>query len=265
MDQSMGVRLGLFCVRRCAPIVLALVLAGCGLEREELGPQPGGWGPGDPDGEQEETGTDAGDGGDDEDTTDAGEADDGTGTGGADDEGETSGDDDPEEDDTGGDDPPPPDADVPDNDYCSDVADWNPSHVAIEEELLVLVNQQRAQGASCGAFGSFAPSGPLVMHPALRCAARKHSKDMAERNFFDHTNPDGENGGNRMARAGYDGSSGSENIAAGQQTAASVMSAWMGSDGHCMNIMRAANRDFGAGYYTGGSYGHLWTQLFGAP
>ncbi|MBK7829296.1 MAG: CAP domain-containing protein [Nannocystis sp.] len=156
-------------------------------------------------------------------------------------------------------------SDVPDNAHCADVADWSPAWAQLEQDVLVIVNQVRSQGANCGSKGAFGPAGPLTMHPALRCAARKHSVDMAVRNFFDHINPDGETPWDRMGKAGYGSySAAGENIAAGSPDAAGTMDQWMNSDGHCANIMNPAFEHIGVGYSTGGQYGHLWTQVFGA-
>lgn len=155
--------------------------------------------------------------------------------------------------------------DVPDGPACADVADWSPAWAQLELDVLAIVNQVRSQGANCGSKGAFGPAGPLTMHPALRCAARKHSVDMAVRNFFDHINPDGETPWDRMGKAGYGGySAAGENIAAGSPDAAGTMDQWMTSDGHCANIMNPAFEHIGVGYSTGGQYGHLWTQVFGA-
>lgn len=155
--------------------------------------------------------------------------------------------------------------DVPDSAHCADVAGWSPAWAQLEQEVLVLVNQKRSEGANCGSKGAFAPVGPLTMDPALRCAARKHSADMAARNFFDHTNPDGEAPWDRMGEAGYGSySAAGENIAAGSPDAQGTMAQWMGSDGHCANIMSPSFQHIGVGYSTGGQYGHLWTQVFGA-
>jgi uncharacterized protein YkwD len=159
----------------------------------------------------------------------------------------------------------PPDDDVPDNAYCASVANVDPAWKQLEEDVLVIVNQRRAMGADCGSKGMFGPTGPLTMEPALRCAARKHSADMEARDFFDHTNPDGESPWDRMAMAGYGGfSNAGENIAAGSPDAAGTMMQWMNSDGHCGNIMNPDFEEIGVGYYPGGQYGHLWTQVFGA-
>ncbi|MBA3546235.1 MAG: CAP domain-containing protein [Nannocystis sp.] len=159
----------------------------------------------------------------------------------------------------------PPPVDVPDNGYCVGVGNWDPAWAQLELDVLALVNEVRAQGVDCHSKGVFAATGPLKMDPALRCAARKHSADMAARDFFNHTNPDGESPWDRMGKAGYGGySNAGENIAAGSPGAQGTMDQWLGSDGHCANIMSPGFQDIGVGYSTGGQYGHLWTQVFGA-
>lgn len=159
----------------------------------------------------------------------------------------------------------PPPVDVPDNAYCIGVGDWDPAWAQLELDVLAIVNQVRAAGADCHSKGVFAATGPLNMNPALRCAARKHSADMAARDFFDHTNPDGETPWDRMGKAGYGAySNAGENIAAGSPDAQGTMDQWLGSDGHCANIMNPNFQEIGVGYSTGGQYGHLWTQVFGA-
>lgn len=160
-------------------------------------------------------------------------------------------------------------ADVAATAYCAPVADWDPEWVQFEEEVLLLVNENRAKAADCGADGKLAATTPVVMDPILRCSARLHSLDMFEREFFDHVNPDGLDPFERMANAGFVGSGGGENIAVGQQTPEEVMEAWMDSDGHCANVMRSAFATIGVGYHPGsggrGLSSNFWTQNFGAP
>jgi uncharacterized YkwD family protein len=124
---------------------------------------------------------------------------------------------------------------------------------AEETEVLRLVNVERAK-AGCQ---------PLVANPLLNRTARAHSTDMAVRNFFSHTNPDGKSPFDRMRAAGYQGRMMGENIAAGYTTAGSVMTAWMNSSGHRANIVNCGYKEIGVGYYRGGSYRHYWTQNFG--
>lgn len=154
--------------------------------------------------------------------------------------------------------------DVPDNAYCSSVADWDPQWAEFEETLLELTNQARSAGANCGQYGNFPPAPPLTMDPALRCAARIHSEDMAVRDFFAHVNPSGEDPFDRMQMAGYTFFTAGENIAGGSGTPAGAMDQWMGSDGHCKNIMNPDFKHFGGGFYPDGPYGTGWTQTFGA-
>ncbi|MEM6291060.1 MAG: CAP domain-containing protein [Myxococcota bacterium] len=221
-----------------------------------------GWPSGD-DGDDSDTGADP-TGGSDGGSDPTGGDDGGSDPTGGDDGGSDDGGGDDGGSDDGGDAPPPSD-EVPDNAYCGDVAAWDAAHLQLENEILEIVNQVRAQGANCGSAGSFGPAGPMTMDPALRCAARVHSLDMVDRNFFDHTNPSGESPFDRMGFAGYSYSTAGENIAAGNGTAAATMDQWMNSDGHCSNIMNPDFTEIGVGYYPGGQYGHMWTQVFGRP
>ena len=150
---------------------------------------------------------------------------------------------------------------TPDNDYCYDVATWPVEWIEFEDAVLELINARRAEGANCGSNGTFEPAAPLTDNAALRCAARNHSKDMAERGFFGHTNPDGDEPGERIDAAGYEPSAWGENIALGQRTPDQVVDGWMSSDGHCANIMRDHYTETGVGYYAG----YYWTQAFGSP
>jgi uncharacterized protein YkwD len=134
----------------------------------------------------------------------------------------------------------------------------------MEEVVLLEVNKRRAAGAVCGGKAYPAVS-PLTMDPALRNAARRHSKDMATRGFFDHTNPDGQGMDDRIRAAGFLGATATgENIAAGGSTPAGTVQQWMDSPGHCTNIMYAGFQKIGVGYFNGpgSKYGHYWTQNF---
>ena len=53
-----------------------------------------------------------------------------------------------------------------------------------------------------------------------------------------------------------------ENIAAGSNTAESVVNQWMNSEGHRNNIMNPDYTKLGVGMAKGGSYGTYWTQCF---
>jgi uncharacterized protein YkwD len=150
--------------------------------------------------------------------------------------------------------------------YCDDVATWPSTAANLESQVLTLVNQKRASGATCG--GVVKPPVPaLTLDTKLRCAARKHSKDMGDMNFFSHTGSNGSTPWQRITSAGYTYTAAAENIAAGNATASSVVDGWMASTGHCNNIMNGNLKHLGVGYYSrsGSSYTHYWTQDFGKP
>ncbi|MGW0703603.1 CAP domain-containing protein [Streptomyces sp. NPDC002867] len=122
---------------------------------------------------------------------------------------------------------------------------------ATEAAVLNLVNEERAK-VGCS---------PFKASTALAELARVHSKDMAVRGFFDHTNPDGQNPWDRAAAAGV-ANLGGENIARGQADAGAVMSAWMQSEGHRANMLNCDYTTMGVGVYMGDG-GPWWTQNFG--
>lgn len=152
--------------------------------------------------------------------------------------------------------------------YCYTVADkkWLAAWIEREQQVLALINAARAEGADCGSMGSFEPAPALTMDVRLHCAARKHSQDMAERNYFDHVNPDGEDPFDRIDQGGYTGwGAAGENIAAGSDDPATTVQGWLDSDGHCANLMNPQYEHTGIGFYEGtGSLTYYWTQTFGA-
>ncbi len=134
--------------------------------------------------------------------------------------------------------------------------------------VIARVNQLRAAGASCGTRGSFAPAGALSWNTRLTDAATVHSQDMVTNNFFSHTGSNGSSAGNRITAAGYAWSTYGENIAAGYATVNIVMDGWMGSDGHCANIMNPAFTQIGVACIKGttaNSYGSYWTMDLARP
>jgi len=134
-------------------------------------------------------------------------------------------------------------------------------------DALRLINARRAAGATCGARGSFAPTGPLAAQPQLTTAAYGHSRDMADNNYFSHTSPDGRTLGARVTAAGYVWTTVGENIAAGYGTVQQTIDAWMTSDGHCANLMEPRFTEFGlaCASNTGSTYRTYWTLDMGRP
>ncbi|MGY4999411.1 CAP domain-containing protein [Streptomyces sp. 900105245] len=125
------------------------------------------------------------------------------------------------------------------------------TEAAAEAEVLKLVNEERAK-VGCSA---------LAANSSLARLAGAFSDDMAARDFFDHTDPDGATPWDRAAKAGIT-DLGGENIARGQATAAAVMEAWMNSPGHRANILNCDYKTLGVGVHLGPG-GPWWTQDFG--
>lgn len=122
---------------------------------------------------------------------------------------------------------------------------------AAARQVLTLVNDERA-AAGCQ---------PLVRDGALAELASDFSRDMAERGFFSHTDPDGRSPWDRAEDAGITNLA-AENIARGQADAQAVMDAWMASAGHRANILNCDYRTLGVGVHFGEG-GPWWTQDFG--
>ena len=106
---------------------------------------------------------------------------------------------------------------------------------------------------------------PLTVDPRLAAVPHDHSADMVGRAFFSHENPDGAQVWDRAVAAGYRYRKVAENIAAGQRTAAEVVTGWMNSPGHRRNILDGDLTQIGVGHVLGGTYGVVWTQVFGTP
>lgn len=133
-------------------------------------------------------------------------------------------------------------------------------------DLMTLINQARSSARSCGST-AYPAAAPVTWNDKLFDAAASHSADMANNNYFSHTSLDGRSAGQRISSAGYNWSSYGENIAAGQNSASSVMAAWMSSPGHCANIMGANFTEVGVACVINNSstYRLYWTMDLGKP
>jgi hypothetical protein len=130
-----------------------------------------------------------------------------------------------------------------------------PGLADFESDVIDLVNVERqAEGLH-----------PLAYDAQLTTAARLHSQDMAQRNYFDHDSLDGTKFYERILDAGYEYSTCGENIAAGYSSPEAVVDAWMNSSGHRANILNSSFCDIGVGYVNvpGSAYQYYWTQDFG--
>ena len=101
---------------------------------------------------------------------------------------------------------------------------------------------------------------PLTWITEVADVAHAHSVDMVERDFFDHTNPDGASPFDRMRDAGLNFSRAAENIAWGYGSPEAVLEGWLNSSGHRANIENCSLTEHGVGLYQ-----TRWTHLFRTP
>ena len=103
------------------------------------------------------------------------------------------------------------------------------------------------------------------------CGARGDSNrenvSATERGRLGHEGSDGSNSGERMSRAGYAWRVAGENVAAGQADADSVVTAWLGSPGHCATLMSTLYTETGVAFALapGKNPAIYWAQVFAAP
>lgn len=103
--------------------------------------------------------------------------------------------------------------------------------------LLSETNQQRiTQGL-----------GALALNNQLSEAAQAKANDMAARDYWSHTSPDGQQPWQFMSAAGYPYVLAGENLAYGFATSADTVAGWMNSAGHRANILKSGYKDVGFG------------------
>ncbi len=184
--------------------------------------------------------------------------------------------------DTPDDAPAPPDSepDLPDSAYA---LNWG--GLSAEEQLIVeLVNRARLDPAGelarqADGFASgvtTAPKEALAVVPSLSQASREHSQDMDDRDFFSHTNPDGQSPGDRALEEGHGSRFVGENIGwVGSSSTSFDLQVrveghhdnlWT-SDGHQQNFMNTRWSEIGVGYDYGSYMGYngstFVTEMFG--
>ena len=134
----------------------------------------------------------------------------------------------------------------------------------IRQRALELINAARAESRMCGTV-SYAAAPPVTWNSKLAQAARKHSNDMASNNFFSHTGSDGSSIGNRVTNTDYQWRTVGENIAAGQTSVAQSVEDWVGSPGHCRNLMNPGFTEVALMCVEnrGSDYTRYWTNVLG--
>lgn len=132
--------------------------------------------------------------------------------------------------------------------------------------LVAGVNAWRAAGRMCGGT-PYPPVAALRWNAALETASWWHADDMARRNYFAHSSPEGVTPWDRMRAAGYRFGAAGENIAAGSATVNAVLANWLDSPGHCANLMSPGVTELGAARAgrTGSAWTWYWALLVATP
>jgi len=123
------------------------------------------------------------------------------------------------------------------------------------ERVVQITNQRRAENGRSR----------LAIDSRLMRAAQKHSEYQARNRTMTHTGSGGSSAGDRMRAEGYRWSWWGENVAAGQNDAASVMQAWMNSSGHRANILNSNFVHIGVGMSRASNGVEYWTMVLGKP
>ena len=126
-------------------------------------------------------------------------------------------------------------------------------------KMLRLVNNARVSGYQCGKQW-YAPAKKLQWNDKLEEAAKVHTLDMFENNFFSHQGSNGLSVSKRIEAQHYLWSACGENVSYGAIYEDEVMKELLKSEGHCSNIMNPAFTEMGA--WLAGVY---WTQVFAKP
>ena len=140
------------------------------------------------------------------------------------------------------------------------------ANYAIRKKVVHLVNKARSKKRYCGS--KRCPSVRRIKwNPKLAVAALKHSRDMAQHDFFDHTGSNDATVAQRVNSTGYTWRSVGENIYAGTETSEDVIAGWLTSSGHCRNIMSSRFTEIGAACFSNPSskFGTYWTLVLAAP
>ncbi len=100
----------------------------------------------------------------------------------------------------------------------------------------------------------------LAWDDTAALAARKHSADMAKRDYFSHTDPDGISPFDRMKAEGIRYVAAAENIAYGYRSAIEAHNGWLNSSGHRKAMLAESYTNLGVGVYD-----YRYTQNFYKP
>jgi uncharacterized protein YkwD len=131
------------------------------------------------------------------------------------------------------------------------------SQLSLTDQMAVQINQERSKH-NCQ---------PLSISAKLSNMAQSHSNDMAQRDFFAHTSPEGQRPRDRAQQVDYRYAMLAENIAAGTSDINVVIEMWLESPAHRANMLGCEFTEIGVGFSTNPNSSDIdyWTVNFGKP
>jgi len=137
---------------------------------------------------------------------------------------------------------------------------------SVARQALELVNRLRRSPQRCGSRAMPAAD-PLRLSGPLGAAAAQHARDMAQHHYFEHRDRSGHTPADRVRATGYSERRVGENIARGALSTGDAIAGWLGSPGHCENLMDPEFTEMGIAY--AGAPGDrtelYWVQVLAAP
>jgi len=125
----------------------------------------------------------------------------------------------------------------------AEACDWPAGVKAPQERISAIIevcNLSNIERAKVGAT-------QLVLDSKIVTVAQSFAEDMEQRNYFSHTNPEGQSVADRLKQNQVVWTSAGENIALGQQSPRDVMYDWMSSPGHRQNLLNKSYTKIGIG------------------
>lgn len=135
------------------------------------------------------------------------------------------------------------------------------TYMTFTDEILRAAEQEVYEMTN--AYRNYMGKALFKLEDRTTAAARKHSEDMANNNYFQHNSLDGSKFSARLTAEGISWSGAGENICAGAGDAINMVIGWIGSSGHRKGMLT----DFkyigvGAAYSNSADYGIYCTQDF---
>lgn len=135
------------------------------------------------------------------------------------------------------------------------------TYMAFTDEILRAAEQEVYEMTN--AYRNYMGKALFKLEDRTTTAARKHSEDMTNNNYFQHNSLDGSKFSARLTAEGISWSGAGENICAGAGDAINMVIGWIGSSGHRKGMLT----DFkyigvGAAYSSSADYGIYCTQDF---